>query len=231
MNSAKIVLYLTLQLCVIYVTTIYGTTCQACPQCFIKSNEFPDYYWREYVGIIPEDAVEGGTDQSGNPTYVGQAYFDHIGLLPAIIFPACRKAYTTAYFSELTTDKNIKILCSKHKENLEWIQTKSEETHLLTDRGLVVGGYEVGQTLNIGRLLYDGRVIIGKVFSHPLANKGLWIPYNERPMNFQSYEILTYKTNKDILTYNNNNTINSKLVNVSQPTTININMWNDGCTE
>ncbi|KAF2897471.1 hypothetical protein ILUMI_08701 [Ignelater luminosus] len=196
MNSSKIALCLTLQLCVIYVTTIHGTKCQVCPQCFIKSNEVPDYYWREYVGIIPEDAVEGGTDEFDNPTYVGQAYFEQFGLLPAIIFPACRKAHTTAHTSEVTTDKNIKILCSKHKENLEWIQTKSDETHLLTDRRLVVGGYEVGQTLNIGRLLYDGRVIVGKVFSYPLPNKGLWIPYNERPMNFQSYEILTYNINK-----------------------------------
>lgn len=87
-------------------------------------------------------------------------------------------------------------MCSKHKDNFEWIQTKSDETHLLIDRHLVIGGFEVGSSLTIGRVRYEGKVIVGKVFSYPLPNKGLWIPHNRVPVNFQSYEILTYNINK-----------------------------------
>lgn len=33
-----------------------------------------DYYWRQYLGEIPPDAIVGGHDSSGKLTYIGQAY-------------------------------------------------------------------------------------------------------------------------------------------------------------
>jgi hypothetical protein len=46
-----------------------------------------DYYWRDYYGKIPDDAVEGGKDIRGNPTYIGQAFVLHHGILIGQIYP------------------------------------------------------------------------------------------------------------------------------------------------
>lgn len=35
-------------------------------------KQISDYYWRDYSGAIPCDAVKGGTDAAGNTTYIGQ---------------------------------------------------------------------------------------------------------------------------------------------------------------
>lgn len=32
----------------------------------------PEYYWRDYYGLIPSDAIKAGTDENGQDTYVAQ---------------------------------------------------------------------------------------------------------------------------------------------------------------
>ncbi|KAF5287607.1 hypothetical protein FQA39_LY15810 [Lamprigera yunnana] len=155
----------------------------------------PGYYWRDYYGKIPSDAVQGGLDKQGNPTYIGQVYIKGFELLPATIYKESKKAVTSAYNIRMEVDKDIKILCSDEKEGFEWRATKNEETHLMVNCHLVVGGSEVGQTLNIGRVNSDGETIIGKVFSHPLLNRGLWVPQKSGAAHFLTYEILTYGCN------------------------------------
>lgn len=182
----------------LYLVQISISSCSVLPP-HIAAEQTTDYYWRDYVGIIPNDAVQGGTDKAGNPTYVGQAYIRNFELLPVTIFPGCMFANTTAHGAEITTDKNIKILCAKDLENFEWVITKNEETHLLINCHLVMGGSEIGHTLNIGRVKHDGRIVIGKIFSYPLENRGLAIPYNGKPIVFLSYEILTYKCQKNTI--------------------------------
>ncbi|KAF2897898.1 hypothetical protein ILUMI_08277, partial [Ignelater luminosus] len=161
-----------------------------------NSLEFPGYYWRDYTGIIPPDAIEGGTDESGSPTYIGQVYIKEYELLPAIITRGCKTVITTAYGEERTSDKNTKILCARDKRKFEWVPTKSEETHLMTNRHFVIGGTEIGHNLNIGRINHGGRLLTGKIFSYPLPNRGLAVPYEGKPIVYQSYEILTYNVSK-----------------------------------
>jgi hypothetical protein len=45
----------------------------------------PDYYWRDYNGIIPRDAVKGGANINGEHVYIGQVYVKNAGLIPAQI--------------------------------------------------------------------------------------------------------------------------------------------------
>lgn len=45
-----------------------------------KKHIFSDYYWRQYLGEIPPDAIPGGRDESGRTTYIGQAYIVHESL-------------------------------------------------------------------------------------------------------------------------------------------------------
>lgn len=46
-----------------------------------------DYYWRDYTGDIPEDAVEGGRDLNHRTTYIGQVYVKNFGIIPVTIYP------------------------------------------------------------------------------------------------------------------------------------------------
>lgn len=56
----------------------------SCLTSYVKPTK--DYYWREYNGVIPEDAFPGGADMGGNPTYIGQTFFPSKTILtPTII--------------------------------------------------------------------------------------------------------------------------------------------------
>jgi hypothetical protein len=47
----------------------------------------PDYYWRDYTGEIPHDAILGGYDVNKKPTYIGQAFLADVGIIPGTIYP------------------------------------------------------------------------------------------------------------------------------------------------
>lgn len=54
---------------------------------YISATPRIDYYWREFHGIIPRDAVPAGNDRFGNPLYIGQGFVKNHGLIPGIIYP------------------------------------------------------------------------------------------------------------------------------------------------
>ncbi|KAJ3617375.1 hypothetical protein MTP99_007106 [Tenebrio molitor] len=153
---------------------------------------FPDYYWRDFKGKIPEDAVEGGLSPSGRPFYVAQAYFPKTGLLPANVFPGKSEALSSGLGKEMKTNAHVKVLCSKHKKNFKWVPMESKDLHKLTSTHVVIGGGEIGRVLYIGRVFDETSPIVGKVFKHLHSNRGVWIPSNGGELNFLSYEILTY---------------------------------------
>lgn len=62
---------------------------------FLTSRYHSDYYWRDYHGKIPSDAIEGGRDIRGHPTYIGQAFVLHHGILIGQIYPG-QKSITTS---------------------------------------------------------------------------------------------------------------------------------------
>ncbi|XP_031346799.1 uncharacterized protein LOC116173450 isoform X2 [Photinus pyralis] len=145
------------------------------------------YYWREFSnGHIPSDAVVGGRDRAGNPTYIGQLYGLDFELLPATIIRGSPNATSTRHVSAIQTDKNIKILCSYEPHKFRWIPTIAGEAYKLANCHLVNGGSEVNVSLHIGRVNYQSEVIIGKVFSE------LSIPYNGVPINFKAFQILAW---------------------------------------
>ena len=156
------------------------------------------YYWRDYLGEIPSDAVAGGMNRADKPTYIGQVYIKGVELLPATIRRNTLNATTSAHNKEIYANKNIKILCSNEIDKLTWIATKSNELHLLSNCNLVIGGSEVDHTLYIGRVNHGGRTIIGKVFSRRKGFNGLWIPYNGHEINFKTFEVLAFNCSYDI---------------------------------
>lgn len=45
------------------------------------------YYWREYTGKIPTDAVPGGSDINSETTYIGLGFVKNRGIIPGVIYP------------------------------------------------------------------------------------------------------------------------------------------------
>ncbi|KAJ3617368.1 hypothetical protein MTP99_007097 [Tenebrio molitor] len=155
-----------------------------------------DYYWRDYYGTIPDDAVPAGKDSHGHPLYVGLVYIRGFELLPATIFPKQEIARTTAYAHVLNTNQHVKILCSPHQEAFEWTSIQSQDLHQYVNRNLIPGGSEVGENLYIGRVYRNNEVIVGKIFKHERANRGIWFPLGNGPSNSLTYEILSYNCEK-----------------------------------
>ncbi|KAK5641556.1 hypothetical protein RI129_010103 [Pyrocoelia pectoralis] len=149
------------------------------------------YCWREFYGEVPPDAVPGGQDRAGNPTYIGQVYGKDLELLPATIVRGSPIVTTTRTASAMQSDKNVKILCSNEQHKFKWIPTKYGDVHMLSNCHLVNGGYEVEHFLHIGRVNHQAEVIIGKVFSYRDPG-GLSIPYGGVPVYYQAYQILAF---------------------------------------
>ncbi|KAK5638897.1 hypothetical protein RI129_013192 [Pyrocoelia pectoralis] len=177
----------------IYVTcSRYYCACEkTTPKPTDNKNVF-GYYWRDYSGKTPSDAVIGGYDATETPTYVGQVYKKNYELLPATFTLDCTNGITTAHGRVVYSDKNMKILCSAEPEKMKWYPTKVGELDKLSDCTLVVGGSEDEHVLHIGRVKYHGQTIIGKVFSRGHGARGLWIPYRDGSVHFTSYDILVY---------------------------------------
>lgn len=87
----------------------------------------------------------------------------------------------------------FQILCTPFPEYFSWIPVNTSMMNLLSACQQVIGGTEIDQILTIGRVNHQGRIVIGKVFPDNLTNRGLWIHANGIPVNYLSYELLTYR--------------------------------------
>ena len=69
-----------------------------------------DYYWRESIGVIPHDAVQGGV-QNGVVTYVGQTLYPkrEKTLLPGYIIPGKKTVYSCADVNEFQYDLYVQV--------------------------------------------------------------------------------------------------------------------------
>ncbi|KAJ3651272.1 hypothetical protein Zmor_017322 [Zophobas morio] len=155
------------------------------------------YHWTLYNGTIPEDAIPGGRDVSGETFYVGLVQLKLINeVFAGMILPSSGTARITSLgiTREVKNDPFtiINILCSSDKEAFEWVSTKSENLHLLTDHNLVGGGKVLGQDLYIGRVRSDGGIVLGKVFPHRFIYQGLYVPSKGVFAQFMSYQVLAF---------------------------------------
>ncbi|EFA02201.1 hypothetical protein TcasGA2_TC007858 [Tribolium castaneum] len=160
---------------------------------FSVAHGEPDYYWRDYHGKIPADAIVGGRDSRGYPTYIGQAFVRCHGILIGQIYPG-QKTITTSKEGIHVTDVYNRILCSGHKENFSWVPGNAATLHLTTiNKHLVSGGTEWGKVLNIGRVKYQGELIVGKVCSGTIGKAKLYFPYKGEEIESDTYEVLAYE--------------------------------------
>ncbi|XP_044263432.1 uncharacterized protein LOC123010533 [Tribolium madens] len=155
-----------------------------------------DYYWRQYTGEVPKDAVVGGQDINHKDVYIGQAYVKNEGLFVVQIFADRKEIYAPIKGMKKIEGNIIKILCGP-QENFYWISVNSSNLHLqLLHQHAVIGGHEDRSgVLNIGRISYEGETKIGKINSFNVGNALFFFNRNQKEEHVNSYEILLYKEN------------------------------------
>ena len=92
-------------LCVPVDTSSHSATCHNNK---MAKEEIPNYYWREYGGKIPADAIPGGRDINGDNVYIGQAYMQNRGLFIGQIKPGSTEVFITNH-GVTKVDKYIKV--------------------------------------------------------------------------------------------------------------------------
>ncbi|XP_018570726.1 uncharacterized protein LOC108910566 [Anoplophora glabripennis] len=161
----------------------------------VSSGLHYDYYWRDYTGDIPRDAVPGGRDVNHRPTYIGHVYVHKYGICTVTIYPGITTVVpsVTGYY----IFDHIKILCSPFKEKFRWVATDAEKLHVqLIGKHLVRGGVDYnGKTTNIGRILHKGEIIVAKVCGSVIGNAKLYYCDNNSEKSVNSYEVLIYDLN------------------------------------
>ncbi|XP_063917088.1 uncharacterized protein LOC135132817 [Zophobas morio] len=151
-----------------------------------------DYYWRDFTDEIPDDAVPGGKDKNGKTTYIVQVYIPKHGILTTRLYEG-QKSVTASRYGIHTSESFIKVLCSSQPENLSWIPSTAANLHIDTiGQNLVPGGTENGKLLHIGRVSYQGEVIVGKVCGYNIGNALMFFPYGKDEISVGSYEVLVY---------------------------------------
>lgn len=66
------------------------------------------YYWRDFEGAIPSDALSAGLDSSGKPLYIGQAYFANT-IIPGKIYENDPVVYYAWGMGERTATGDVKV--------------------------------------------------------------------------------------------------------------------------
>lgn len=80
---------------------------------FSTEAYFKDYYWRDFFGSVPSDAVEGGYSEINGSTYIGQAL--NIDVSPVEIHEGRPEVYVPVEFPK--PQKDLVKVSRKHLVN------------------------------------------------------------------------------------------------------------------
>ncbi|KAF5302097.1 hypothetical protein FQR65_LT08648 [Abscondita terminalis] len=171
------------------------------PQSVEAYNSVTDYYWRDYQGLVPSDAIVGGVDLDGIKTYIGQFSVEaqygqqksKIHLLPATIRIGVVGAYAPYYGRVVYANHtdNVKVLCGPYASRFWWYSM----TEVFPPKcRFVVTGNEDLSPMYTGQATVDKEKITGKIFSDTLNHRpGLTIPLANGQVNSPTdYLVLTY---------------------------------------
>ncbi|GJQ73012.1 hypothetical protein Trydic_g1648 [Trypoxylus dichotomus] len=119
--------------------------------------EMQDFYWRDYThGDIPYDAIEGGVGK-----YIGQAYIQGHGIVPAAIYPH-RNSAIAIFNTRQNIKEHIKILCAADHNKFYWKRVNFANDTDKPMKDAVKGGFQDGYNLFIGMAYSEGQYKIGK---------------------------------------------------------------------
>lgn len=191
-----------------------------------RTYDIEGYYWRDYTGIIPSDAVAGGANSHGVITYIGQTLNPSLDInhpadiLPGMINGNMKKILYEYAGAERSATEDVKILCSQHPEQLQWVAAKNGDSLIIlnTDKHLIVGGHDSGRLLVIGRQITEsGNVLIGKVLITHNTFRKIYLTDGGKTLEEGFYDVLVYHPTASISTPNetvcNQNTIHINIFN------------------
>ncbi|KAF5293551.1 hypothetical protein FQA39_LY03036 [Lamprigera yunnana] len=159
-----------------------------------------EYYWRDFTGLLPTDAVPGGLDASGDITYIAQfslpaEYNQDVSGIHTLV-GTLRKGKDraeapylgrTIYSNETS---NLKVLCAAYLGRYKWYPLKSLYA---PNCRLLIGGNEDGIPLYVGKAVQGREKLIGKLFSDTSVHSAKLIsPYQGGEVTHETFEILTY---------------------------------------
>ncbi|KAJ3648004.1 hypothetical protein Zmor_019841 [Zophobas morio] len=150
-----------------------------------------DYYWRDYDGTIPDDAVVGG-QSFGHDIFIGQAYIRDEGVFPVTINPGVIEV-AVPIKGVKRTDKYVKILCGP-PANFEWVPANVTNLHVvLLNKHAVFGGHEDSKGyVYIGKSTTKGGTQIGKINAFALGNAKFFYASKDSENNLSVYDVLCY---------------------------------------
>ncbi|KAF5297394.1 hypothetical protein FQR65_LT01325 [Abscondita terminalis] len=144
------------------------------------------YYWRDFLGVTPDDAFVGGTDRHKRPVYVAQICGKRLTI--GRIFD--NKVTYELRGKEYSTTRFVKILCTLQPQRLQWLPTSVDR---FDKENFVIGGCESGCATYVGRVKDYGEHFVGTV-RIDVGQPGLLITKNGFSIKYTAFEILSFYT-------------------------------------
>nr|XP_022906825.1 uncharacterized protein LOC111418516 [Onthophagus taurus] len=159
----------------------------------VKFGSANDYYWRDYNGSIPNDAIAVDDD-----LYIGQIY-SHSSVIPGSLFPE-RNKFIYEYIGQREAKSDIKILCAPNPDEMKWVKLNmaeifAENPHFYVSQFettpncvLIPGGYEHEKyRWYIGKIYHENMWKISKVDLKHFKAISVWCNNGgfERIQNFE----------------------------------------------
>mgnify|MGYP002655366815 CR=1 FL=1 len=127
---------------------------------------------------VESRGILAGEEVNGTKVYVGRTLDKDGTFVPAKVVPANKLGYYAYNGTEESSDQ-VEIL--ENSANCHWVKSDG----LLLEDAAVVSGFQ------IGRALYNGNVVVGRV---DLAAKELIGSYGGEAFSLPSYDVLIYKS-------------------------------------
>ncbi|XP_039481415.1 uncharacterized protein LOC120445225 [Drosophila santomea] len=136
----------------------------------------------ELSHLPPDEAVECGFDDEGNPAYVARVYYGN-DRLPAQYVPRKKVAYAGWDGKAFPLTDGVELLVLKDCDH-KWVDGSNGSYPL----GALDTGYSHwGEVTYTGRAMYKGDMRLGKV--HPSYNK-MFIPHKGKEVDALRYQVL-----------------------------------------
>ncbi|KAB0794204.1 hypothetical protein PPYR_13824 [Photinus pyralis] len=167
---------------------VKGFTCEANTESTLEDSELdPEgYYWRDYNNRIPKDAFPASFGVE--PQYIAQVLHGDL-LIPGVIDHSVTTDAIYEYGNaERESSTNIKIFCTDNPNALEWVETNTDDFSI--DDDYIVGGYESGNKVFIGRSWEHGDPVVGKVIVHGSDPVVLHTTYGSQALRKRNFEVL-----------------------------------------
>ncbi|KAJ1918776.1 hypothetical protein H4219_002395 [Mycoemilia scoparia] len=173
-----------------------------------------EFQWvKASEGIIPVNAVQGGIEKTGEPLYIARLVllsgiyeqpdmlvstdsksqtdelaFYKDGLHPGKAGKHLERGFSMSYDSKEIKLPEYYVLCG-NASRLRWVE--QDGPVVINDYTPVPGGHEAGgESLYVGKVVFDGGQQIGKCSSH--FKKGMVFGYAGKEKNESKYMILAY---------------------------------------